>query len=506
MQPQKEQNNILEFVCPSWRRDLITVLLQADSNSSGEEEKFLAHCAKCNICKQKAIDLLEKKTQPKETFKRYKIFAILVATLLVSLNVFYFYGSKTLKLGISSQPILENINQQNLYDQLDTAIDQYLQDATKGLESTRANEIAALIQERNSDPFGTDLVSYYRSVPTEKLPKLRQLRQQLTTLWSYGSGDDPELAIKEAESLHSQFLTEGNKLEGLKVKVVLAKALHLGYKTTKISIANTGVQESFGYPSLNAYFSLWVAKNYFDTPEEDKAEPLLKDVILKAKKLRLQDIEVSAVKSLAGIYHLSDRDDLALSIGQSVLSKSGNDEGKITLLHICSASAFKLKLYSLSKSYMDEAMDLAREKNNLALLGGSYLWLGIMATEKGEYSKASEFYTQALSHSTNLPESAKADLISRVKGYEAKNELAQGNYAKAITYYEISITNIRILDDYKNLECGQLYKGLSVCSLKQGQIQQNKRYDVIANHYLEKASLAGLKANCLFSFVPVACN
>ena len=155
---------------------------------------------------------------------------------------------------------------------------------------------------------------------------------------------------------------------------------------------------------------------------------------------------------------------------------------------------------------MDEAIQIATDRNNFVLLGASYLWLGIMATEKGEHSRASEFYSQALSYSTNLRETAKADLISRVTAYQAKNELAQRNYCKAYSYYQASIKATHILEDYKNLEYGEVYKGLSICCLKQGQLKDSKRYSIIAAHYLEKATVEGIKSNCLFSFIPKNCS
>ncbi|KAF0244037.1 MAG: hypothetical protein FD167_3696 [bacterium] len=77
----------------------------------------------------------------------------------------------------------------NLYQQLDSAIDRYLESKSNS-HLEQAQDIAKDIERKYGDKYGFDLVRYYQTVPFLVLEKLLICRKKLAELTNQASGDD----------------------------------------------------------------------------------------------------------------------------------------------------------------------------------------------------------------------------------------------------------------------------------------------------------------------------
>jgi len=405
---------------------------------------------------------------------------------------------------------LSKATENNLYQQLDTAIDEFL--STKNREHlVKAESIAKDIQLFYEDNYGVDLVSYYKNVPEHLITRLSTSRKKMFELINSKPGDGYTKALEETEQLSSNLLDVGNIIETYRVKTLKNK-LHVILRDYELANALTKEGLKFcsdkKYLFLEAYFSLWQAKALTETGEFNKTEQHFFQTISLAEKLSLVDIIINASSSLAAIYHLNNHNEKALTLSQSLLLKSSvlKKEQIITLMQISGLSAFNLQYYSLSSSCLKEAIRLSEEIKNPAFLARSYTLLSLTLAEKKDFLESESYHLKAIDSANSLNDPvSKLNTLSIITGYYAKAKLIEGNFYEAAKNYEQTLEMMETLGLKNHLQLSQLNEGLAIALKATKENKQSQKYLAIANYYRKLADDGKESTNCLLSFIPRPC-
>ena len=376
----------------------------------------------------------------------------------------------------------------NLYQQLDSAIDRYLE--SKGsYHLKQAQDIANDIERKYGDKYGVDLVAYYEAVPKSAIEKLLGCRKELKTLITKSNGDHYEEKLKRTQQVEQELLLLGNIIEAYHTKFFISKLYvkTLNFQSAKI-IFEEGLKfsNSHNYILLKGYFLMWQSKYYSEVANYSEAQIGLEQAISIGTSLGVSELVVSSSMSLSAIYHLNNDDKKALELAQSVLIKplSFTNEQLISLLQISGMSAFKLKFYILTDAYFNNAISLSQKINNSFFLGLSYTFLGTTLAERGKFAQADDYYTKALALTETIDDDiSKMDLLSRVKGYQAKSKLLEGKFEASVQLYEETLKITQILKLENNLERSQLNEGLAISLQKLSNNTKAQEYLSIAKYY-----------------------
>jgi hypothetical protein len=452
----------------------------------------------------------------------YIVSAFLVTVLLgLTISTYLMLNSKPKEvLTISSTlptsepiafPVIQKYKQQdkNLYQELDSFIDKYLE--YKQIEYLeQAQNIAKDIEGKYQDNYGVDLVAYYKTVPSSSMEKLLSLRKQLSGLTNKFQGDNYENSLKESELLEENFLASGDFIELYRAKTISSKFYTLlhNYKLSKITIEK-GLEFSRynNYLFLQGYFLLWQAKALSDNTSFEESEPIFQKAVLIGERLHLDDLIASAGVSLVSLYHINNYDQKSLELAQTLIKlKTIKKERLISILHIAGVSAFNLKYYDLSNSYLTESTKLSEEINNPACLARTYMFLSVIQAEKGNFADSDIYHSKAINSAYKLSDKFTVlDTLSIISGYYAKAKLLQGDFASASKAYKETLNMMSELKLNNNLELSQLNEGLATALKALKNNKESQEYFAVASHYQKLAEGNKEKTNCLLSFIPSKC-
>ncbi|MFY9224221.1 MAG: zf-HC2 domain-containing protein [Blastocatellia bacterium] len=405
---------------------------------------------------------------------------------------------------------LSKTTDNNRYQQLDTAIDEFL--ATQNREHlVKAESIAKDIQLFYEDNYGVDLVGYYQSVPDLAISKLVNYRKEFTTLESMPKGDNYQQRMEKSQALANDFLLIGNLPESYKVKNFVFKCMVKNYQHTKANLLfNEAISftKQHNYKLLTGQFLLWKGKHLSLSSDFVKTEETFKEALNIGEKLQSKQLIASCGSSLAALYQTNNEDKKALEIAQKLLSQSQqNPELFISLNQIAGIAAFKLGFHTLSNTYLHQAISDAQKINNPYLVATSWAFLGVTLTEKQDFSLAKEAYLESHQALNQIKENhSRLDALSIVAGYEAKANFLLENYSEAINLYKESLTAIEELGIDSYLEVAQLNEALAIATQKTGNVAEAQKYIAIANNHKKLALDKNEKTNCLLSFLPKKCN
>ena len=398
----------------------------------------------------------------------------------------------------------------NRYQQLDTAIDEFL--ATKDrTHLEQAESIAKDIRLFYEDNYGVDLVSYYQSVPDVIFSKLVEYRKEFITLESMPKGDNYQQRMEKSEKLANNFLLIGNLPESYKVKNFLFKCMVKNYQHTKANLLfNEAISftKEHSYKLLVGQFLLWKGKHLSLSSDFVKTEETFKEAFNIGEKIQSKQLISSCGSSLAAIYQANNEDKKALEIAQKLLSQTQeNNELFISLNQIAGIAAFKLGFHTLSDTYLHQAISYAQKINNPYLIATSWAFLGVTLAEKQDFPLAKEAYLESHQALKQIKENhSRLDALSIVAGYEAKANFLLENYSEAISLYKESLTAIEELGIDSYLEVAQLNEALAIATQKTGNVAEAQKYIAIANKHKKLALDKNEKTNCLLSFLPKKCN
>lgn len=405
--------------------------------------------------------------------------------------------------------LITNSKENNLYQQLDSAIDEYLNNKK---DSERAETIAKSIKLRYEDNYGIDLVKYYKSVPDAAIKILAENRKKLSSLTEQPINDNYDKNLVELEKIAQSFTSYGNLIDAHKAKILIAR---IKVKTFKYDEAETTINEGLSfaqknnYLMLESYFTLWQAKRLVEIPNFSLAQDLFNKTIELGKKLEITELFVSSSMTLAGIYLKNDDNERALTVAQDVLAnaKSYNVDYTVSLLHMAGIAAFNNKFNDLSKTYLNQAIELSEEHKKPHLLIMSYTFMGLTLSESNQFQQAENFYLKAKLAADNIEEKdTRLAILSITLGYEAKTKLNQGDLQTATKLYQETLTIIKDLKINNDLEISQLERGLAIALEKSGKEAQAQEHFAIAKTHQSMAESKKENANLLLSFLPSKYN
>ncbi len=505
--------------------DDVKNLLQEAKTDDAKIKNIINKASTNNVKQPQKIDELPRKTIYQKNTYSYLMLATSMAVFLmlgsfIVLGLSIKYPALQAYLPFSKQVNLENstdltsnlitnAKENSLYQQLDSAIDEYLNNKK---DSEKAEKIAKDIKLRYEDNYGIDLVKYYKSVPDAAIKVLAENRKKLSLLTEHPINDNYDKNLVEVEKIAQSFTSYGNLIDAYKAKILIAR---MKVKTFKYDEAETTINEGLSfaqknnYLMLEGYFTLWQAKRLVEIPNFSLAQDLFNKTIEFGKKLEIAELFVSSSMTLAAIYLKNDDNEQALKVAQDVLAnaKSYNVDFTVSLLHIAGIAAFNNKFDELSKTYLNQAIELSEEHKKPHLLVMSYTFMGLTMSESKEFQQAEDFYLKAKLAANNIEEKdTRLGILSITLGYEAKTKLNQGDLQTATKLYQETLTIIKDLKINNDLEISQLEQGLAIALEKSGKASQAKEHFAIAKTYQSIAEGKKENANFLLSFLPSKYN
>lgn len=216
---------------------------------------------------------------------------------------------------------LSKATENNRYQQLDVAIDEFL--STQNREHlVKAESIAKDIQLFYEDNYGVDLVSYYKTVPSLAIEPLSIHRKKLVELTNQATGDDYKQRLADSQKLEAQLLSFGNLIEAYKTKALINKLhvqLHNDKEASFITEAGLTFSNKNNYLLLEADFLLWKAKRLCEVPDFINAQEAFLKVIDLGNKLRTTKLVTSAGTSLAFLHYNQNDDEKAFALAKNTL-------------------------------------------------------------------------------------------------------------------------------------------------------------------------------------------
>jgi tetratricopeptide (TPR) repeat protein len=407
--------------------------------------------------------------------------------------------------------LITNSKENNLYQQLDSAINEYLTTSNKK-DSERAETIAKDIKLRYEDNYGIDLIKYYKSIPDAAIKILAEERKKLSSLTEQPINDNYDKNLVEIEKIAQSFISYGNLVDAHKARILIAR---IKIKTFKYDEAEITINEGLSfaqknnYLMLESYFTLWQAKRLVEISNFSQAQDLFNKTIELGKKLEITELFVSSSMTLAGIYLKNDDNEQALKVAQDVLAnaKSYNVDFTVSLLQMAGVAAFNNKFNELSKTYLNQAIELSEEHKKPHLLIMSYTFMGLTLSESNQFQQAEDFYLKAKLAADSIEEKeTRLGILSITLGYEAKAKLNQGDLQTATKLYQETLTIIKDLKINNDLEISQLEQGLAIALEKSGKEAQAQEHFAIAKTHQSMAEGKKENANFLLSFLPSKYN
>lgn len=438
---------------------------------------------------------------------------LVIATILL-ISVFpAFYQKTNKKLNSSTLSGITNntrVTEGNLYQQLDSEIDQYLDSSNKNY-LTNAENLALEIKQRHEDNYGVDLVKYYKQVKAKDFQQLKFLRQEIKDLDALPfSANDSENYLTTAQKLEENLLVLGNVIESYKAKHLLAKRYLLTSDTAYEPIVNKGIRyaESNNYLFLKAHFLLWKAKAKSNAPNGLEAKKRLEEVLALSKQLQLNDTLPTIAMSLAGVYQKHGENQKALEISEQALIIPGAKyTTTISLMHVAGMSAFQLTKYDISNKYFQEAIALGEKHNDSFNISLSYTFSASFASEKGNFAESQELLRKAEDIAKTVKdERPKTRLLLAIRGYQAKAQLKEGKYLEASLLYKEALSTLDKIGIEANLmQASELNEGLALALEKTGS-KDSSYHHTIAAYFFQKSGVKNQQISCLLSFLPNQCN
>lgn len=494
-----EQTLLLRYTCdPLWA-------LISESTRKRIKKEILAEL-KDIVKSSSSVDAKTPVERRNAWHFKYKIAKTVITLLFVfalTINIFVVYHHYSAK---RLATLITVTGRQNpFYKQLDNLIDNYLETSNAN-HLSEAEKLAEMINQKYADKYPSEIVNFYKKLPTSDHSDLLYLRKRLSELQKTPSGDNYRVLIAETSFLKERLLTFNAQIEALKADIVISRFSVLSRekdKTYRENISrNLGETLKKGYFFLHLHFQLWKAKDG-EATHETRQE--LEAIVLEANRLGVEEVRVSAGISLAGTYCLLGESEAAIGFAESILLTADlKYANSVTLLQVLGVSHFQLKNFSQAESYFDQSIILSEKYKNNYQTALSNAFLATMLSEEGKFSQASEAFLRAETLALLVNDDfARLDISARITGYKAKDALTRQDYHQAKILYQKTLKMFEELKSESVLEIAQVNQGLAL-SLKDN--PESREYLARASFHFHRAKAMGTTGFCLFSFIPDNCR
>jgi tetratricopeptide (TPR) repeat protein len=200
----------------------------------------------------------------------------------------------------------------------------------------------------------------------------------------------------------------------------------------------------------------------------------LKQSIDIAKSINNHALLLSPTLLLANIYHVMDDNESAAEQARNSLSLA--IENKSVPHQIVSMQTLALSVATTNKSsaadrLLVQSIDLAQQNKDFYRVVYGYTYLGILKTERRQFSEASSWFKKALETiNLNNDQQSQTYLQHIVNGYYARSQALAGNRTKAINLYRIAIAAAKQAGVQQYLALSQLHYGLAECLQAEGKL------------------------------------
>lgn len=450
-----------------------------------------------------------------------------IASLPIGLLTYHLYNKIYQPINSTTAVINNHINSHQIsnqteintptsYDLFDQALDKFLQAhiannvEQRDIQLKEAKRLAEVIAT-HGDNFGRDLYSFYKTMPGSAASELNEARRLSKKAENTPPGDNYDQILSDIDQANKIFIKFSDNLEKLANQTIEAKILN---RQEKWSEANKLIDEGLNSTSQSKYlyiytrFLLEKGLSFNENSDIAKATATYEEVVALADRLDLPRFMLKPLLTLSATYYTEDRNQECFDLSQKGLKLADGFNNYITvqLQHMAGVSAFNLGKKDLAEDYLNKALLLSQEQQNLPLVAQSYMFLGIINTTQNRLETAEKAFLQAFQTIDQLKEPlAKADMEQTVTGYYAREQMMAGNSQRALELYERSISLANKLNQRSALMLSQLYKGKAEALTKQGNYKAASNELQIAIALEKEAENKAEKANALLCFA-VTCR
>jgi tetratricopeptide (TPR) repeat protein len=216
---------------------------------------------------------------------------------------------------------------------------------------------------------------------------------------------------------------------------------------------------------------------FSDKADFARAIVTLKQAINVAKTLNKADLSFSPEITLANIYHVTDQNAAAAVHARRSLTlaqKLKSPVHEAVSLRILAISEFFAYKSQEAEKLLAKSIEIAQEKLTSDQVVQSYIYLGVIFTENGNFTNAKRQFEQALLSTSGIDNAQrKAYFMASINGYYARSQFLAGDSKKAIVLYTLAIEQAERAGIKQKLALSQLNEGLAESYLAQGNKTQS---------------------------------
>ncbi|MEW6731730.1 MAG: tetratricopeptide repeat protein [Acidobacteriota bacterium] len=385
------------------------------------------------------------------------------------------------------------------YDLLQESIDEYLTARQLGRAEmaeqaiAEAQRIAEEMLNKTEERFGIDLIAFYQNLPQSKIAKIQMARGLVREVEINRSSDNYGEFLVKAKAAKHIFLEAEAELETFRcdyyITYYLDKSLLYKVERAVLLKKNLALAPRKKYLLFYGLFKDIECMHFATLADFTSSIQSLKSSLDILKPLEVPFFYMRSLIRLSNSYwvHNDNVNTIKCSYEALIYSTTWNMLG-VSLLHNIGISAFTLGFRELAYFCMNKGLDIADQKNSLALSAYGLSYLGVMYAEEGFFDKAKTCITKIFSQINKIRD---LDAHRRTRftclGYAARIMALSGNYDDAIELYDQALKIVGEIEFHQICFLSHLHKGLAECLLAKKDCKSAKKEMEIAVDLYNKA-------------------
>jgi tetratricopeptide (TPR) repeat protein len=414
---------------------------------------------------------------------------------------------------LSSRMTSSPAQQKTGYELLDSHIDDYLKALASGSSSealnilSKADHIADRLAEKSGDQFGRDLVSFYRSMPSDLIVPLREARSMRLEVEKRKGNEDYSPFLQKTYETRAIFERCGSSCDLEQIDIQIVRYL---YSMGEVSRAKEHLDSVMERASENrhhysyAQYLIYQGRYFMDSADSAGARASLEKAIQIASQLDMPQLISRAMVSLAYLHHSTNENARAFELSYEALesTRAINDRFRmLQLMQVLGISLFNLDYPTLADHYMKNATALAGELNHPYMYALSKSYAAIMQAEQNNFRTAEDLFTEAFNSFDKVTDTGLRSRIEfYVTGYYARSQMLAGNVERAVEFYSRALYLGGEAKIEEKLTLSQLHQGLGECLMARGDLKGAESQFAAAVALNSEAQARAERSNPLLTF------